>query len=272
MRVFIGSGATKKQLPAFREPKDLDYFTDEKIPKDLNGRRIETFYHPDLELWDWSHNVPSHTVEGFPVNEKVGMATVDELYTLKVSHMFWSNNWVKHAKDVIWFQNNSDAKFLPELFAILYKIWVQHYGAKRASLPKGTKAKDFFRPSVDRRFDHDSIHASIAYGDRPLFNEVLQDGEDVAVSWEKFEALPHETKLQLVREEIYATALERQIIPADYMKSSTVAYRWALEKTVTSFWKGRWALWVVLHLNELVSPDVDYVKRHHENSERLVLL
>lgn len=255
MKTLVGGAAAAMFYSEYRRIKDMDFLTNEDIPKEIDGVRVEKFYHPDLENWDWQ-----------PV------ANPDELYTLKVSHMFWNNNWVKHAKDVIWFQENTDAVFLPELYDILYPIWVEHYGKKRASLRKGTKAEDFFTSNVPRKYEHDSIHASVAYYDRPLFNAILQDGEDVAVSWSKFESLSQVDKLRLVWEEVYATALERHVIPSDYTFGDLAAYRKALQSTITSFWKGKWALFAVLNLSELQKPEVDYVQVHKDNSERLVLL
>lgn len=254
MEVLVGSAAAKMWYPDFRNPSDLDYFCDGELPKEMDGLRVEKFYHPSLEKWDWS-----------PI------ASPDELYTIKVSHMAWSYRWVKHAKDVIWFQQKG-ATFLPDLYDILYPIWEERKGEKKAKLPKGTQPEDFFKATVKRVYEHDSLHASVAYYDRPLFNEVLQDGEKVAVSWEKFEALSEADKLRLVREEVYATALERKVIPADYNINSTAAYRWALEQTITSYWKGRWALWATLNLQHLVTPELDYVQKHKDNSERLVKL
>lgn len=252
--VLIGSAAARQWFPDFRHVKDMDYFTDEEMPKEMDGRRVESFYHPDLEKWNWQRS-----------------ANPSELYTIKVSHLAWSNNWVKHAKDAIFYQKKG-VEFLPELYDILYPIWVEHYGRKRARLPRGTKAEDFFKSDIPRKFDHDSLHASVAYYDRPLFNEVLQDGEAVAVSWEKFTALSEGHKLRLVREEVYATALERKVIPSGYTFDSTAAYRWALQQTITSFWKGRWSQWAILNLKDLVTPEIDYVQKHHDNKDRLVLL
>lgn len=254
MKVLVGSAAAHMWRPDFRTYKDWDYFSNEVLPKESGGKRVESFYHPDLEQWDWWH-----------------VASLEELYTIKVSHLAWSNNWVKHAKDAIWYQEQG-VEFLPALYDILYPIWVEHYGKKRARLPKGTKAEDFFNANVDRVFEHDSLHASVAYYDRPLFNEVLQDGEAVAVSWSKFEALSHTDKLRLVREEVYATALERKVIPSDYQTSAVSAYRWALQQTITSFWKGKWSQWAILNLKDLVTPELDYVQLHKDNDRKLVRL
>lgn len=258
--IMVGSRAAKHWFPDFREPKDTDFFGSkdevDAIYPSVDGVRVESFYHPALEKWDW-----------------ISPATPDELYTIKVSHAFWANRWPKHIQDIEFFQSKGCIVIEP-LYDILYSIWVEHYGRKKARLAKGTKPEEFFTATVKRIYDHDSIHASVAYYDEPLFNAILADGEAVAVDKSKFEALSFDDKCRLVREEVYATALERKVIPSGYTESPLRAYRWALEKTVTSFSKGWFPYWVVtnIHKGDLTRPDVDYVARHGENANRLILL
>jgi hypothetical protein len=245
---LIGSQAMKLYFPDFREPRDLDLFSKVDI------ENAEVFWHPNLEQWNWAN-----------------IATVNELYTIKVSHAFWNlhGTWNKHMGDIV-FLHGKGAKLIPELYDILYPIWEERYGKKKANLE--AKPEDFFNKNVHRVYDHDSIHRSIAYYDRPLFERILRDGHQVAVDKAKFDALSYEDKLRLVREEVYATALERQIIPSNYKGSPRAAYAWAMMKTVTSFSKGWFPLFIVLSYQNLFKPDVEYVKVHQANSDRLVLL
>ena len=251
--VLVGSRAARLHFGDFRKPKDWDFFSPEKIPSP-EGERVESFWHPRLEEYSWGN-----------------YATPDELYTIKVSHAFWANRWPKHIQDIAFFQSKGCER-IPELYDLLYDIWVEHYGKKRARLRAGTKPEEFFTASVKRKYDHDSLHASVAYYDKPLFNAILRDGEAVAVDRAKFEALPYEDKLRLVREEVYATALERKVIPSNYQDSPLDAYRWALQQTVTSYSKGWFPLFIVENVNALLKPDVDYVVRHIDNADRLILL
>jgi len=189
-------------------------------------------------------------------------------------HSFWlgkkRGNWQKHMFDIVFLQKNGYNRVIPELYDILYAVWEEHYGRKRAKL--NVSAEDFFNKRIERLYDHDSIHRSIAYHDRPLYERILKDGHEVMVDKGKFDALPYEDKLRLVREEVYATALERQVIPSGYHASPKAAYAWALRKTITDFSKGWFPLFIVLNYSELSSPDVDYVRIHLENKDRLVLL
>ena len=244
MKTLVGSTALSHRL-SLRPAKDVDYFSDEET----DG---ENFYDPRLEQWDWGR-----------------VATLDELYTIKVSHIFWdlrNGTWEKHWADIIRMQPH--AMWIPQLHHILYPIWEDRYGKKKVNL--NAKPEDFFNKQVRRIYQHDSIHASVAYYDRPLFERVLKDGHEVMVDWNKFCMLSLDEKLKLVREEIYATALERQIIPSDYTMFYRVGYRWALKQTITSFWKGKWALWIALHAAELNQPDINFVNYHLENKHLLI--
>jgi hypothetical protein len=249
MSILVGSQALKHWLNINRVPKDIDYFSKDPI------EGAETFWHPDLSKWNWN-----------------GIATLDELYTIKVSHSFWSlrnGSWEKHMWDINFMQENG-ATLIPALYDILYPIWEERYEKKKVNL--NASPEDFFTSSVHRIYDHDSIHKSVAYYDEPLFNSVLKDGHSVMVDWNKFDALEYEDKVRLVREEVYATALERIMIPKNYKHPSMSAYSWALKKTITSFWKGRWALWVVLNYKAVRKPDIDYVELHKSRKEVLILL
>lgn len=266
-KILIGSKATRMWFTGAREADDIDYFTPDNV---YGYEKIDTFWHENIER---NLDLLAHYCLNGNVGEKEWIAKPDFLYTLKVSHIFWNNNtgsWRKHANDIHWFQERTGAKFVPDIYNVFYPIWEQRYGKKKVNLE--LSPKDFFNNNVSRTYDHDSIHASVAYYEKPLFTEILRDGHEVAVDMQKFNNLPIEKKYQLVREECYATALERQIIPSEYTYSPRAAYSWALMKTLTSFWKGDWALFVALNYNKLYKPDVDYVKRHHENKDRLILL
>lgn len=246
MPTLIGSAAIKHYFPDFREPRDLDYFSETPI----DG--AEVFWHESLALWPFE-----------------AVASVDELYTIKVSHSFWElhGTWNKHMFDML-FLESKGAQFIPELHKILYKIWEEVHGKKKANLE--SDPEEFFNDKIVKRiYDHDSLHESVAYYDRPLFERILRDGSDVAVDKSKWDALSHEDKLKMVREEVYATALERKMIPMNYLGSTRVAYAWTLRKTITSLTKGWFALFVSLNFKDLTSPDVDYVQRHKDNSHRL---
>ncbi len=245
----------QQHFPDFRFAKDEDYFVTLKEEL-MSDDGSDIFYHHKLNEYSWNSPV----------------ATVNELYTIKVSHIFWQLNngsWNKHKNDIIFFQKNG-AALIPDLFSLLYSIWEYRYGKKKANLDQ--EPDDFFSEQVKRIYNHDSIHASIAYYDEPLFNKILKDGSAIAVEKEKFDNLSFQVKLQLVWEEIYATALERKIIPSSYKENFRVAYDYALRQLLTSYSKGWFPLFVAENLQYLYKPDIDYVKKHKENKHKLIQL
>ncbi len=255
--ITIGSYAARLYLRDFREPKDYDCFSDSLLDEQLQGLRVEKFWHPLMaEYWKPSEVRP---------------ATLDELFTIKHSHAYWDlhGTWDKHMNDMLAFQRKG-AKLIPELHDLLYKVWEEQHGAKRVDLnmDKG----DFFDDAVRRIYDHDSIHYSVAYGDRPIYESVFKDGQSVAMDMRKVWALPFADQVRLFREEIYATALERWVIPSNYRCSPLWAYHQAVKKTVVSLTKGKSAQFIVTNYDIYRKPDIEYVKHHKSKSDLLIRL
>ena len=257
--LIIGSTAAKRWLPDFREPKDMDVFCDHP-ERYAAGSRFEPFWHDSFYSWI------GHTIPG------VRYATLDELYTIKISHSYWelpNGSWVKHMEDAARFKREG-AVLLPDLHDLLYKVWEEKHGKKRVNL--NMDSSDFFADAVTRVYDHDSVHASVAYFDHPLYEDVMADGQSVKTDMKKVWSLPFDLQVKLFREEVYATALERIVIPRGYRCSPRAAYVWALRRTITSLTKGRSATFMADNYDLFRMPDCDYVKRHLDNKERLVKL
>lgn len=267
MALIVGSTAMNINFPDARDPKDLDFFAPpEQIPAYLKSKvgEVEPFWHDswrdtELEKSNW------------------GVATPDQLYTIKVSHAYWelkNGSWDKHMCDILFLQNHG-AKLIPELHALLYPVWVETHGVKKMNLAQA--AGMFFKDAVVRLYDHDSIHLSVARRDHALYEEFLKDGEDVNMDMNKVWAQPHNIIVELFREEVAATALERWLIPTDYKFSPGLAWKLALKKTITSLTKGRSALFIVENFREFMLPydNIDsegYLQRHLRQRDRLIRL
>lgn len=252
--LIIGSWALNHILDkVVREPKDIDVFEDG--PDDLS----DCFWHD--RFYDWLAPDEHRT------------ATLDELYTIKVSHSYWeingASNWQKHINDAELLKR-AGAKLDPVLHKLLYSVWEEKHGTKRVDL--NMEKDSFFQDNVVRKYDHDSIHESVAYGDRPMYEKVLKDGSSVAVDMTKLKMLDFEEQVKLFKEEIFATALERIMIPSDYTASPSRAYYWALRRTVTSLTKGWSATFIVDNFDRFRKPDPGYVARHLKNKHRLIEL
>ena len=258
MRILIGSTALAQYIDIGRTPKDTDYFMDENTRLEYKAKeRIDPISH--IDIFKYFGNVDR-------------VATLDELYTIKVAHIFWDlrdGQWEKHALDIIRMQEHG-ANLIEPLYKVLFKVWTEVHGKHITNLSQN--ADNCFKDAVKRIYVHDSIHASVAYYDAPLYERILMDGEEVKVDKSKWDALSHEDKIKCTREEIYATALERLVIPADYIYSPRRAYAWALRRTTTSLARGWFALFIVENLKELWAPDINYVKVHKSKSDKLIPL
>jgi hypothetical protein len=250
--IYIGSTAAVREHGVLlgRPPKDADTFSDSPGPDSDN------FWDDRLYAW-------------FGPNE-IRFATLDELYTIKHSHAYWelpNGSWSKHMNDMLRLED-AGAELIKDLHDLLYWIWQDKHGTKRVNLDMD-KA-DFFDDGVRRKYDHDSVHYSVAYGDRPLYEQFLKAPPSVMIDMEKVWSADHETIVRLFREEVYATALERVIIPSEYRASPGAAYQWALRRTITSLTKGRSAQFIVSNYREFYRPDPDYVRRHLSKSDQLI--
>jgi len=275
--IVVGSAAAKAWYPTeFRDPTDFDVWnflsTDGQLETLVNQWAPSASYYLHLPREIFNHP----KIEEYFHNslQEHGIATPEELYTIKYSHIFWEKpstpKWLRHLSDLIFFQQHG-CTINEDLFSILYPIWEEQYGSKKCDLTK--EANDFFTDGVTRVYDHDSIHYSVAYTPgQPLYETVMKEGASVQMDMGKVWALPKELQIKLFREEVYATALERIMIPKDYRGSPGAAYQWALRRTITSLTKGKSARFIVDNIQEFIRPDMNYVKHHRDNSKYLIPL
>jgi hypothetical protein len=262
MALIIGSTAMNHLFNnEVREPKDYDYFAKptQNVPAWITGQASDVFWH---DSW----NGTRLDLSG------INMATLDELYTIKVSHAYWELNngsWDKHMADIL-FLKNKGAKLDMDLHKLLYPVWVETHGAKKMNLAQA--AGNFFADAVVRIYDHDSIHDSVAFGERPLYEAILKDGQSVDIDPDKlWVGMDFDTQVKLFREEIAATALERWMIPRNYRFSPGLAYKLALKKTITSLTKGKSARFIVTNFEHFMKPH-DYMAIHRSKMDKLLPL
>lgn len=258
--MIVGSHALEALGVCNRVPKDLDVWTDHDVSRMTSSQgKLDSFWHPLL-----AEVIPDRSEWQYP--------TLDQMYTIKLSHSHWelpNGSWHKHIYDLIQLQN-AGAKLDLGLYKVLYKVWEDTHGKKVMNLDQDKT--EFFADAVRRVYDHDSIHSSVAFGDTPIYEEILRDGASVDIDPRKLWALPHSRIVQLFVEEICVTALERIVIPRNYRCSSGAAYLWALRRTITSLTKGKSSRFILENIQEFMRPDPDYVQRHLAKADRLVRL
>lgn len=255
-QLVVGSQALWTNGLPLRQPKDWDVFSPDYSSN--TGFVSDVFWHESFQEW-----IPEGTNR---------YATLDELYTIKASHQGWelkNGSWNKHAYDLVMLKR-AGAKILDPLYTNLYKVWEGLHGKKVMNLDQDKT--EFFADAVRRTYDHDSLHYSVAYGDRPIYEECLRDGASVDIDARKMWALPHERLVMLFQEEIAVTALERIMVPRNYKGSPGAAWLWSLRRTVTSLTKGKSSRFIIDNLEEFMKPDPEYVQRHLDNKDKLVRL
>lgn len=247
--VLIGSHAINIHNPNIlqRTAKDIDYLS---IPRKKRKGNIEYIDGSGL-------------LDKYSFSDKI--ASLDEIYTLKVSHSEWeingSRNWGKHIRDIHLLKQH-DAKLVPELYKIAYKEWENRHGKKRINLNQDKE--DFFTSGIKRKYVHDSIHASVAFNENPMFMKILADNSEVQTSKQKFEQLSHQEKTQLCSEEIFVLSLERELIPLEDSGKQInhidiqKAYDKHLRLLITKLSKGYFPLWMIENFVEIRKPIANF--------------
>lgn len=242
--MIIGSVALKHYFPDFpREPKDLDIIG-KKVDSNL---RIEVLKNPILE--EYYGNLP----------EYIGL---DELYTLKISHLLFDVNWNKHIWDVQYLKDKG-CQFIEPLFHKLFKYWETIHGKRKISNLEMT-AEDFFNNALPKEYEHDHLHELLIKHphfkgqEEPTYTKILKDGAEVDVCQQKFNTLNSEEKFNLAFEEIAVMSFEPGRYPQGmYWKKK---YHLMLKKFLISHAPLFEAVWIIQNHKELSNPPFNHIQ------------
>jgi hypothetical protein len=309
MFVLVGSRAVSNLQ---RKPNDWDFFADSDEVKewyDKNKHIIVSMRfkkEPDRYLCRLvdgekaSFDVDDRSAKSFRlINNKSasqisdppgvfygsGFLIADPLHLMliKRSHLTVPNNWRKHIEDYF-FIKNQVTRFPTTEEKEAYDLRLEEV-ASRNPTPKinlNMDNRDFFGRSdkaVKRYFEHDDIHRAIKYYDQPLYDQFKTDRTKAYMSRKLFEAASLTNQLRTVREEAYAIALERYIIPMiigidgldeivdlfrlgmDYKTILEDRYLLALERICTTLTKGWFRDFAIDHYPDLKQPEINYAKK-----------
>lgn len=247
MQLIVGSTALSYHTNC-RIPSDIDIWTDESFTK-AKGYDYKSIPSNILELVDYT------------AVDNINIATLDSLYTIKCSHLGWSNpNWNKHKLDLLHLKHLGCTLHL-ELYTALLTYWKQQFGNKDF-LSLNKCKQDFFTDNVVYTYDHDWLHEQVAYPGKPMYTHCLKDGADILIDRDKFNLMSFEQQLQMFREEITVIAIERWLVNPKYKKqcSWVQAYSKALEKTTTTLTKGWATEFIAMNMEYFVKPEYKYFK------------
>lgn len=238
-KLIIGSVAMKYWFPDFpRTPKDLDYMSPEHH---INNKEVEYLWEPEFQYF-LDNNKDDTYID--PQN----------LLLLKTAHLGWDIQWEKHVSDVEFLKRKGYSVTDEKQYNALVKAFTRKHGKKWASL-KGKDSTTFFEDAVTRKYVHDDIHEVVAIYDKPLYESLVYEG--VSCSRKGFDKLSYDDKLNLVKEEVWVTALERYLIPEDFKCSKIHAYQKALKKLATTMSSG-WFKYFILTNIDVLRADRDF--------------
>jgi len=242
--LIIGSTALHHWFPDSREPKDFDI-----IQSPLEKNILEYFGFNYLK-----GKVEKYWLNSFQyiLDNNIDFKFVDPnfLYTIKLSHSFWDVKWDKTIYDII-FLKNKGCQADEVLYKMLVNEWKLVHGKKKVNLNKNND--EFFKDNVKREYEHDELHILVAHYDRPLYERIKPDLNKANCSYKMFTDLSFEDKIKLCREEIFVVALERYLIPNDFVANEKAAFHKALKHLVTSMSFGWFPRFIVENIKEITN-------------------
>ncbi len=255
------------QLKYFHAKNDWKF-----IGKTITGMQIEIEVadaNPS-SMWLWENrkkfthgiakNINDHPVWHMQVANNLVLSLI------KRSHLYWAVHWQKNIEDyhvlklhAEHFDKQEITPELQEFYEMRLAENTKKFGKNRVNLNMSND--DFFKKSqkIGRRFVHDDIHEAVKYGEQPLYKVCKVDQDKANLSEPIFRLLDRESQLNLVREETMVIALERQVIPKDYMVDYADAYLYALSRICTNLTAGWFRDFAIENYLELREPNVDYV-------------
>ena len=181
---LFGSQLIKKMFSDFREPKDIDWVTNDvtKLKKSIIGKE-EYYFIP---------NTPDREM------------TADEIYTLKVSHAIYDINWKKTMSDIRFLQMKG-CKLIPDFLTQLRAYWETVHGLQKRT-DFEVKPGQFFDDRVKRKLNHDDLHKML----NPVPTYLKMIINDVNPSPERFfNDLTDDERKEVLYEEAFVIAMER---------------------------------------------------------------
>jgi len=189
--------------------------------------------------------------------------TLDELYTIKCSHLGYDNvMWAKHKSHILKMKSKG-ATLVPKLYQALLKHWKLELGNKEF-LNLDKSKEEFFTDHVNYRFNHDYLHTVVASPHKPIYEAYVKTGSDVLLCRDKLSSVPTEHLILMFKEEINTICLERWLLNEYWLKTDlniAKAHSLALKKTITNLTKGWATNFIVENLDSFVKPDYDVYLR-----------
>ena len=200
--------------------------------------------------------IPTEIFEVIP--NSCGIATLDALYTIKLSHLNQKQGWNKHIRDA-YFLYCKGTKLVERLYKPLREYFISTIDDK-SYLSLKNKSKDFFNDFVDYKYDHDLLHKTLSYPEEPMYKKCLKDGQEVLTDYNKFSSMCHSDKVKMLKEEIAVISFERFIVHDPHIHLNK-AWMGGLFKMFTSISKGKTNNFLVKNFHEFYRCDFNMLNK-----------
>lgn len=261
--ILIGSRALYIRAPHLlrRKPVDFDFIATKnefdiwmkknsskinptKIYQEKNKMIVEGSSNCEFEIIEpnTSSDLINKAVKNDPnsIDTPFGLVpNLDMLFTIKKSHRylrnsphFWKTLLDYHTMKLFGAKVRDEYK---DLFKLREKetYWYKH--------PKLNQSKQnfFADDQIEYKYDHDTIHQSVARMEKPAYTYYMKDGAEVDCDKNKFfNVVSQEVRLNGVVEEAAVLAIERSLVPHTGVWTPEYAWRFALSKVCSSITSG----------------------------------
>jgi hypothetical protein len=290
--LLIGSRALKLRRPDLltREPLDFDFVCTRQeydrwittqsskvnpteIYPEMDGKKMivkgSSICEFELIQPGTSSELLRDLVENDPESIETSLGwipSLDMLFALKTSHRYLKNSPHFFKTFLDWHSMRSaGAQIRPEHVEFL-KLREKETYAKQKH-PSLMKSKDefFSGDGVEYVFDHDSIHESQKFFDKPAYKYYAREGSEVFSDKAKFFAAPREIQIAGAIEEVSVLALERSIIPHKGVWTPKQAWLFSFSKVASSVTSGWFRQFVYENGIEIIrSYPENYVEKFED--------
>lgn len=248
-QALIAHAALKNKNPKkINRNSDYDFLVD------------DTTQQPENIHYDFIHS--TKILEAISDNDvKDNILCLNKLYSLKMSHIYWSRNSQEFKKNIIdlHLMRVLGARKDQEFYDHCYDYWKS---IKKKNVNLNKNKKEFFSSGVQRIVDHDSLHETMSFNDKPLFTYFLKDNSEVLTDKNKFFNLDKTLQLQAVIEEASVLTLERDLLSLKELPDNTIIRKMflkQLEYLVTKYSTGWFPEFIVDNWDAIVSYDSDNI-------------
>lgn len=243
MDIIVGSTAAMRAIPGFKRNRkyDLDLWTNVNaayaVADDVSVKPLEI-----LECFETE-------------SKESGWATLNDLTTIKLSHLPYDIMWNKHLNDYLVFKKHG-GRINQRLYSLLKTYWKDFHDNKPFLSLYKTKDQ-FFDDFVTKPHDHDYLHELVAYPYVPMYTTCLKDGQEVMIDKGKFDSLAFEHKVKMFREEMAVIACERWILNPKAKQKIPFVHAWSksVHKTTTALTKGWASEFICENIEHFLKPN-----------------